>query len=351
VNDSPARAGVESTTRGVSIAGVVTAVPKNVVTNDDFRTRFSAEDIANVAKMIGVTERRRVPVGQTTSDLCEVAARRLLDSLGWNKDDVGVLVFVSQSPDYVLPATACTLQSRLALPIQCASFDVNLGCSGYVYGLWLVASLMAASNATRALLLVGDTGYYNDPADRATAMVFGDAGSATALEKSSASPAWRFVLGTNGEGAKNLIVHKSGTRQASPDDPRMEGRDPAKLYMDGGEIFNFTLSAVPPLAKQLFGDPSAVAAYDVYLFHQANTFMIRHLVKKLKLDPAKVPMNMERFGNASSASIPLLMSDIVSPVLKSRENRLALFGFGVGYSWAAADIHCGPIAVAEVVET
>jgi 3-oxoacyl-[acyl-carrier-protein] synthase-3 len=121
--------------------------------------------------------------------------------------------------------------------------------------------------------------------------------------------------------------------------------------MDGGEIFNFTLSAVPPLAVQLFGDPARASVYDAYLFHQANSFMIRHLAKKLKLDPSKVPLNLERFGNTSSASIPLLMCDVLRPVLKEREMLLALFGFGVGYSWAAAEIRCGRLAVADVVET
>jgi 3-oxoacyl-[acyl-carrier-protein] synthase-3 len=272
-------------------------------------------------------------------------------SLGWSSDEVGILIFISQSPDYALPATACTLQSRLGLSIRCATFDVNLGCSGYVYGLWLVASLLSSCDVEKALLLVGDTGYFNDPADRATAMVFGDAGSATALVRRAGAKPWRFVLGTDGAGARNLIVHKSGTRQSIPDDDvRMSGRDPSKLFMDGGEIFNFTLSAIPPLGAQLFGAHGASPPYDAFLFHQANAFMIKHLAKKLKLDPARVPMNMEKFGNASSASIPLLMSDILGPELVARENHLALFGFGVGYSWAAGDVTCGPIEVAEVIE-
>ena len=350
MSDSIPSAGITSTTYDVVISGVVTAVPRNVVTNDDFASRFSATDIANVAKMIGVKERRRVSAGQTTADLCEAAARELLRDLHWSANDVGLLIFVSQSPDYVLPATACVLQARLGLPTQCASFDVNLGCSGYVYGLWMASSLMASTNVNRALLLVGDAGYYNDPLDRATAMVFGDAGSATALTRSSSTQPWRFVLGTDGRGANNLIVHKSGTRQATPDDPRLSGRDPTKLFMDGGEIFNFTLSAVPPLAAQLFGNTAAIANYDAFLFHQANAFMIKHLAKKIKLDPARVPLNMERFGNASSASIPLLMSDVLAPLLTSKNLRLALFGFGVGYSWAAADITCGPLESAKVIE-
>jgi 3-oxoacyl-[acyl-carrier-protein] synthase-3 len=342
---------VESTIGGVSIAGITTAVPAHVVRNDDFRATFSADDIANIAKMIGVSERRRVSAGQTTADLCEAAARNVIEALGWSTEDIGVLVFVSQTPDYVLPATACVLQSRLSLPVHCASFDVNLGCSGYVYGLWLIASLLSTSSARRALLLVGDTSFYVDPNDRATAMVFGDAGSATAIEKTHSATPWRFVLGTDGRGASNLMVSEGGTRLPDPTDPRTDGRNLTKIFMDGGEIFNFTLSAVPPLAVQLFGDPARASVYDAYLFHQANSFMIRHLAKKLKLDPSKVPLNLERFGNTSSASIPLLMCDVLRPVLKEREMLLALFGFGVGYSWAAAEIRCGRLAVADVVET
>jgi 3-oxoacyl-[acyl-carrier-protein] synthase-3 len=340
-----------SSIHGVAIAGVVTAVPSHVVSNEDFRSAFSADDVANVAKMIGVKERRRARKGETTADLCQAAARTLLDDLKWDAEEVGIIVFVTQCPDYALPATACVLQAKLGVSTNCAAFDVNLGCSGYVYGLWLVASLMNSSNATRALLLVGDTAYYADPSDRSTAMIFGDAGSATALVRMDASAPWRFILGTDGRGAENLIVHKSGTRQSASDDPRMAGRDPAKLFMDGGEIFNFTLSTVPKLGNQLVDTEGALAQYDAFLFHQANTFMIRHIAKKMRLNPSKVPINMDRFGNTSSASIPLLMSDIMAPSLTTRENRLALFGFGVGYSWAAADLRCGPLHVAKVVET
>jgi 3-oxoacyl-[acyl-carrier-protein] synthase-3 len=343
--------GVTATVSDVAVAGVVSAIPKRIVRNEFFEAQYSKEDIANVVKMIGVSERRWVNSGETTADLCLLAARDLMAGLGWAADDIGILVFVSQTPDYALPATACVLHGKLGLGPRCASFDVNLGCSGYVYGLWLVSQLMRGSSAQRALLLVGDTSYYNDTSDRATAMVFGDAGTATAVERRGGTGDWHFVLGSDGSGAKNLIVPKSGTRQEIPDDERMAGKNPSMLFMDGSEIFNFTLRSIPPLGEALF-DSSGVTsdAFGAFLFHQANTFMIKHLTKKMKLPPDKVPMNMDRFGNTSSASIPLLMCDVLGERLHAESMRLAMFGFGVGYSWAAADIPCGPLGVARIVE-
>jgi 3-oxoacyl-[acyl-carrier-protein] synthase-3 len=229
---------------------------------------------------------------------------------------------------------------------------VNLGCSGYVYGLWLASQLVQTGNVQRALVLVGDiTSYYSDPSDRSTALVFGDAGAATAIEYRAGAAPWHFVLGTDGSGARNLIVPKSGTRQESPTDERMTGRDPTKLFMDGGEIFNFTLRAVPPLGEALLEvSGTDRSAFDAFLFHQANTFMLKHLVKKMKLSADRVPINMARFGNTSSASIPLLMCDALAPRLVTGPSRLAMFGFGVGYSWGAADVSCEPLGTARIIE-
>ncbi len=331
--------------------GVVTAVPANVVSNEYFESRFAKEDIANVVKMIGVQERRWVSAGQTTVDLCLLAARQLMDDLNWHADDIGLLILVTQTPDYALPASACVLHGLLGLGPRCASFDVNLGCSGYVYGLWLASQIVQSGTVKKAIVLVGDTSYYSDESDRSTAMVFGDAGSATAIEHRVGAKAWHFIVGTDGTGARNLIVPRSGTRQETPTDQRMANHDPSMLFMDGGEIFNFTLSSVPPLAHSLFVYSDVTSsAFDAFLFHQANTFMIKHLAKKMKLPADRVPMNMERYGNTSSASIPLLMCDVLSSRLQSGSSRLALFGFGVGYSWAAADISCESLHAAKVVE-
>ncbi len=337
--------GICATSRDVSLAGVVCAVPSQVVTNEYFEKEFSKSDIADIVKMIGVKERRWVNPGQTTSDLCLLAARTLISDLGWSAQDIGLLVLVTQTPDYALPASACVLHGLLGLGTNCAAFDVNLGCSGYVYGLWMVSQLMQAHSARRALLLVGDTSFYNDTTDRSTALLFGDAGTATALEMQEGAGEWHFVVGTDGHGARNLIVPKSGTRQEIPRDERMGNRDLSKLFMDGGEIFNFTLSAVPPLGHALFEySHASIESFDAFLFHQANTFMLKHLARKLKLPVDRVPMNMERFGNTSSASIPLLMCDKLGERLRLEDMRLAMFGFGVGYSWAT------PMRVVRIVE-
>jgi 3-oxoacyl-[acyl-carrier-protein] synthase III len=343
--------GVPAGTADVTIAGVVTAVPAARIDNAHFEATFGKEDVANVIKMIGVEERRRCAPGQTTSDLCVRAARELLTALNWKASDIELVVFVSQTPDYAMPATACVIHGELGLSPSCAAFDVNQGCSGYVYGLWMVGQLMQGGQIRKALLLVGDTIYYRDEADRSTALLFGDAGAATALEFRSGAKPWHFVLGSDGKGARNLIVPKSGTRQWVPDDPRMAGRDPTKIFMDGGEIFNFTLRAIPPLGNALLQHSAASTDdFDAFLFHQANLFMLNHLSKKMKLPRERVPINIDRFGNTSSASIPLLMCDKLSDALTERSMRLAMFGFGVGYSWAAADLRCGPLSVARIVE-
>jgi 3-oxoacyl-[acyl-carrier-protein] synthase-3 len=343
--------GISAVTTDVGIAGVVTAVPVRRVDNTYFESIFGKEEVANVVKMVGVDERRYCKPGQTTSDLCVRAARELLANLNWNIADIELIVFVSQTPDYAMPATACVIHGELGLSASCAAFDVNQGCSGYVYGLWMVGQIMRGGSVRKALLLVGDTVYYRDETDRSTALLFGDAGAATALEYRPGAKPCHFILGSDGKGARNLIVPKSGTRQWVPDDPRMAGRDPTKLFMDGGEIFNFTLRAIPPLGNALLRHSGAtIDDFDAFLFHQANLFMLNHLSKKMKLPRERVPINIDRFGNTSSASIPLLMCDKLSEALTKQSPRLAMFGFGVGYSWAAADIPCVPLGVAKIVE-
>ena len=335
----------------LSMRGLVCAVPQEVVTNASLHAAFGTDGVADVTRMIGVETRRRAAPGQTTSDLCQAAAETLLTGLGWEPDSIDALIFISQTPDYSLPATACALHGRLKLPSSCAAFDVNLGCSGYAYGLWLAAKMLDGLAIRRVLLLVGDTiSKTVDPLDRATALLFGDAGSATALEfDPQAAPAY-FLLGTDGLGERHLMVPASAHRPYLGDDTRLAGRDPGSLFMDGGEIFNFTLTHIPPLVHDLL----ALAAkpremIDAFLFHQANTFMLKHIIKKSKIPPEKAPLNMARFGNTSSASIPLLVCDQL-PQLASTPMTVAMFGFGVGYSWAAALMELPPLAVNQLIE-
>lgn len=343
--------GREVAVGGVQIAGVVSCVPTQEIDNAYFAERFGQGAVSDVVKMIGVEKRRWADEDTTTRDLCRVAGKRLLDDLDWDPSSVDALIFVSQTPDFRLPATACVLQAELGLPTSCIAFDINLGCSGYPYALWLGMTIIQSGAAGRVLLAVGDTvTKMVDPQDRATAMLFGDAGSMTALEASVDAKQAHFVLGTDGSGAANLIVPEGGFHNGAAADPRLKGRKPACLFMDGGEIFNFTLRAVPPLIARTLGFAGLPAeTYSAFLFHQANRFMLNHLAKKAKLPAERVPSNIAEFGNTSSASIPLLLTTSMRSKLLEQGGRVAMFGFGVGYSWGGAVLNLAPLRVVETV--
>jgi 3-oxoacyl-[acyl-carrier-protein] synthase-3 len=343
--------GRHAKTIGARIAGLVSCVPPRIVDNAHFTERFGADAVRDVTKMIGVEERRYVEPGVATSDLCEAAANRLIEQLGWERDSIDGLIFLSQSADYLLPATSCMLQDRLGLSRNIIAYDVSLGCSGYPYGLWQAMMAVQTGAVRRLLLCVGDVSTRrSDPNDRATVMLFGDAGTVTAIEAGDENDVVHFVLGTDGSGAENLIIPSSWHRLRKSEG-HLEGRDLEMLYMDGGEIFNFTLKSVPPLIRDMLeasGHPAE--EHDAFLLHQANMFMIKHIAKKAKLPADKVPLNMDRFGNTSSASIPLLMTTEIAEQLKTKRSRVAMFGFGVGYSWAAASLEIGPLACVELIE-
>ncbi len=331
---------------GARIAGVVACVPPRRVGNDAVTGRCG-DGVAEVTKMTGVVNRHWVDDATTTADLCAASAERLLPALGWTAESVDAILFVSQTPDYRLPATATVLQARLGVKPGVIAFDVNLGCSAYPYGLWLAMTMVATGAARRVLLAVGDTSSrVVDEQDRATALLFGDAGTVTAIEAAEGAPPAAFILGSDGRGAQNLIIPRGAYRMG---DPR-GSNDPEKLFMDGGDIFTFTLKAEPPLVADTLSLAGITAeAHDAFLFHQANAFMIKHLAKKSKLPADKVPINIERYGNTSSATIPLLLADDLAGRLKKGELRLAMFGFGVGYSWASASLQVGPLACAETI--
>jgi 3-oxoacyl-[acyl-carrier-protein] synthase-3 len=317
-----------ATARG-SIVGVVSAVPSNVITNADCPDPAAADE---AAKLTGVRERRWVRAGQTARTLCTAAAQRLLVGIGWTGADVDVLIFVTQTPESAVPADVYRIAAELGAPSSCACLQINLSCSGYVYGLWAAMRLLQPGQ--RALLLVGDTSStIVDPGDRATAPLFGDAGSATAIDGEDDEEQY-FVLGTDGKGADRLC-------------------QPRWLQMDGAAVFNFTLKRVPQLVTDVLecGKPGYL------LFHQANRFMLDHLVKKSKLldtfEPWQIPTNIARFGNCSCASIPLLLcasDEVMVAGLMTGYTRLALFGFGAGWAWAGASIWCEHLQVVELIE-
>jgi len=345
----------EASLQGVRICGVRACVPAQSRTLDDEGLGFEAAERDRLIGSIGVRERRVAPPGVVTSDLCFVAADRLLTQLDWPRDTVDILILVTQNPDHVVPATACLLQNRLGLSTHCLAFDINLGCSGYPYGLWTASSLLKTLNVSgrpaRALVLAGDvTTPRLRPGDRGTVPLFGDAGSATALEIDATAPVMTGVFGTDGSGAKHIFIEAGGTRMPLMPSPEALAPDVAeqlfaasRLHLNGAEVFNFTLKNVPLLVKAIL-DASGTTADEVdhVLFHQANVFMINHLRKKSGLDEAKVPVAMEVYGNTSSASIPLTLCAKLGEALQA-PRRVVMMGFGVGWSWSALHLTLGPI--------
>jgi 3-oxoacyl-[acyl-carrier-protein] synthase-3 len=342
--------GREVKTTGASITGIVSCVPSREIENDYFINKFGESGVNDVVKIIGVHKRHWVDDNTTTRDLCLHAGKRLLKDLDWDPKSVDALIFVSQTPDFRLPASACILQAELELSNSCIAFDLNLGCSAYPYALWLGMTMIQTGAARRVLLAVGDTcSKTTDMNDRATALLFGDAGVMTALESNSDEKESHFIMGTDGTGANNLII-PIGAFKSYPiyKDLRFKNINPLCTFMDGAEVFNFTLQAIPNLVKQTFEFANKTAVdYDAFLFHQANRFMVERLAKKSKLPIDKVPININNFGNTSSASIPLLITTTLREQLQNQRIKLAMFGFGVGYSWASASIEMGKLNVIE----
>jgi 3-oxoacyl-[acyl-carrier-protein] synthase-3 len=284
------------------------------------------------------------------------ATERLMGDLGWDPATVEALVVVTQGPDFALPATACILQERLGLADSVAAFDVNLGCSGYVYGLWIVAGLMG-TGLKRALLCVGDMSTRSiSPDDRTVWPLFGDAASVTALEADAAAPPMGFTLGTDGTGAPHLILPTGARRPATPASfertSRPDGnlRSDVDLYMNGLEVVSFTLLRVPAMiraAREKVGwGPEDV---DAYVLHQASSFVLKALGRAAGIPRSRLVVGLEDRGNTSSASIPLAMSDKLREALGGGPRKLLLAGFGVGWSFAAATVEAGPLLMPEVL--
>lgn len=343
---------------GVKILGLASAVPDYVSTIADDMLIYGEDEVIKISDSTGVKSRHVAPPHICTSDLCYAAAERLLEKSGVERDSIDCVIFVSQTPDYRLPATSCTLQYRLGLPKTCAAFDISMGCSGYVYGLWMASNIIAGGGAKRVLLLVGDTiNKLAAPQDRSVSLLFGDAGTATILEKSEQSAPMYFVLGTDGAGQNNLIVPAGGFRTPSTEATRERReiengniRSEEDLYMNGAEIFAFTLSQVAPLVKSVLEDSGWTHQdVDSFIFHQANKFMLNYLAKKMKLPLEKIVLGLDQYGNTSSASVPLAMTTELSSKLRERGSKLVLAGFGVGYSWGAVAVNVGPMIMPELV--
>src|SRR3989454_761795 len=335
--------------RTAAIAAIAAHLPAGELTNEDLAGELGDWTAEKIFDKTGIRSRRGSAAEECASDLGVAAAQRLFETRVCAPGAVDFLIFCTQSPDYFLPATACTMQARLGLRTSCGAVDINQGCSGFVYGLALAKSLVEAGTASCVLLVTADTyTKFLHPRDRAVRTIFGDGAAATLVVRSEAAEEsiGPFVLGTDGRGACQLIVPAGGLRRpASPETAvatEAEGgnwRSPQNLYMNGPEIFNFTLSAVPLAVEQLLhkcngGRPEV----DYYVFHQANRFMLERLRNKLKIPAEKFCIDLEDCGNTVSSTIPLALERARRAGRITSGQRVMLVGFGVGFSWAASMI-------------
>ena len=311
-------------TSGVALRGIVTAMPQAVSENSALAEAFGAETMAKIIHATGI-ERRPVTTTHTVSDLGRIAGAALLARLDWAPDSIGLIVVVTQTPDYPLPSTACLLQQKLGLPTTTAALDVNLGCSGYVYGLSVVTAMMRAAGINRALLVAGDiTTRMISDSNRSLAPLFGDAVAATALELDDAATL-AFDLGSDGTGAPYLISKTGGL--AEPGAP--------ELFMDGTQVMAFSLKQVAPsVARALEAAEMGIEAMDHVVLHQANAMMIKTLGHKIKARDDQMVYAVKNYGNTSSTSIPLAICDHLTTHPVSGTQRFLLCGFGVGWSWS-----------------
>lgn len=336
-------------TAGARIAAVCTCVPARRFNNLRDAAEFSEEEVRKVTGMAGVTARRMAGETLCSSDLCTAAAQRALYKLGWEPASVDALIMVTQTPDYLLPSTACVIHHRLGLGDHCAAFDVGLGCSGYPYGIWLAAMMLQGGGVRRVLVLHGETPTrFSDKADRSVSLLFGDAGSATALEvvTDGTRPIWHYALHTDGSGYSSMIIESGGFRDRFGSDPRTHC-----VKMNGALIFNFTIKRVPALIDETFsGAGISSEAVDYFIFHQSNQFIMKHLCMKQSLPLEKAPIILKEFGNTGGASIPLTMTQGQLKRPPDRALRLMLLGYGVGLSWGSALVDLDPTAVLDSVE-
>lgn len=324
------------------VRGVHCSIPSKRIDNSYFEKSFEKKSIDDVVKIIGVKTRYWAGDQTSTGDLCANSAKALMANLNWSPESIDALIFITQTPDFFLPPTSSVIHKKLNLHRECKAFDVNLGCSGYTYGLWLATCFIEASSARRVLVLAGDTNSKMiDKSDRTTCLVFGDAGSATAVEYSEHSVDSHYVLGTDGVGFNHLIVPQGAFGNYDIQaDSRFKDKDPSCIFMDGAEVFNFTLGTVPKLLISLLAKAqSTIDDVDFALMHQANLFMLNHLQKKAKIPNDKFLVNIDKYGNTSSCSIPLLMCSEMTSLTSTKDLKLVLLGYGVGWSWGGAFIH------------
>lgn len=324
----------------VYIKDIAYYLPEKVMTNEDIVRDFPEWSVEKIASKVGVHQRHVAAADETAADLAVKAAQNLFKQGKCGPQEVDFVLFCTQSPDYFLPTSACIIQKRLGLRTDIGALDFNLGCSGYVYGLALAKGLVVSGVAANVLLLTGET--YNKhlhPKDKGNRTIFGDAASATLVRTDGIAEIGNFSLGTDGSGADNLIIKSGGMRCPKRQDDLHfdENNNPVSsdyLYMNGSEIFTFTLDNVPPLiADTLSRNGVEKDEADLFVFHQANKYMLDFLRKKIRIAPERFYYCLSEYGNTVSNTIPIALSNALQDGSLTKGMKVVIAGFGVGYSW------------------
>lgn len=329
--------------KNVSIAGITTCVPKNVEENTSLPF-FKEGEAEKVILSTGIERRRIADTGVTSGDLSCKAAEELIAGLGWNKEDIDCLIFVSQTQDYILPATSCVIQGKLGLPNSCCCFDISYGCSGWVYGLSVISAMLSAGTMKKGLLLVGETtSTFKSAKDKTARPLFGDAGTATAVEYKLDAEDMKFALYADGSKFNAIIVPDGGCRKPFSESSLIETefeegviRTPMHSAMNGMDVFSFGITKGPEVTQDILNFANrTIDDVDFFIFHQANKFMNEKIRKKLKIGEEKCPYSMKDFGNVSCATIPLTIDYRFKDALELKGKEIVATAFGVGLSWGS----------------
>lgn len=344
----------------VGITALAACVPKQVINNYHYDLDiWPEEEVKKVVDKVGVVERRFVDEKTCASDLCYAAAEKLIADNNIDRREIDLLVFLSQTPDYRMPATSILLQDRLGLPMSTMAFDIQLGCSGFINALSIVYAMMQNQGFHKALLLDGETrSKVYSRKDRREAFIFGDAGVAALIERNEKFGESYFSLNSDGSRGDLIMIPGGGYRNMSSTETLKEKvvdeygniRTDENGYMNGADVFNFVIVEVPKDIKRLMtASGEDIQKMDYYVFHQANAFINNYIAKKMKLDKERIPWTIQKYGNTSSVSVPLtIVSELKDKM--AGEKKLMLSAFGVDMAWATAIVSFVDCKVSDIVE-
>ena len=344
-------------TKGIEITGISCVVPDNYIPAENFIERFGIEAVERFKEGTGIHSIYNALPEQTAGDLAYSAAENLLSKVDIDKEKIGIMVFVTQSPDYRRPSTACVLQKRLGLAMDCAVMEIELGCSGFIYGFQTALSMLQTSETEYGLVMIGETASkLVNPMDKSIVMMYGDAGAAVLLKKTGDQEI-RTLLKSDGNRYKSIVLPAGGFRDMNPGHEKFKCSDGIErslydIFMDGTSVFSFSITDVPKTIKEYLSiTETKIENYDAIILHQANHYILRQIIRRIKADNDKVPVSLDRYGNTGGISIPLTLCDAYGNEKKRRKIKTLMSGFGIGLSWGVTSIKMDTDVIFPIAKT